>query len=406
MFSDLPLLDRATSRLPAVREGRPNDDEMALHIERLRAAAHAWPPAERHFSLQHFDLARLKARLGPRWPELRQRAIALLQSGLARHAGPDDLQLDDGDTGYFAIRAAPERGQIERQAGLLAAEVTARLCGTIPGGAIIRVTTLPLDPDWAFAGLGSAAHLVERLGEFARGGSAIPAAMSSLPGDLRAGFRPILQLRKRLVSAYRLTPRLGGRCQEAALAAASPLALDSWAMHQVLELLQEPPQLRDPALVVPVHYPTLATMGARETYSQLGRQLPQRSRRQLIIEVLDLPEGLARARVQELLSHLRPLCLALVVRVPRLPSAIEHLLGCGVYGLSVAANWPVADTSMQGALTTLAGSARIAGMRSMLVDVPNPGLCRTAHAAGIDHVCGDLLMPPLTRLGRAFIVSR
>ena len=154
--------------------------------------------------------------------------------------------------------------------------------------------------------------------------------MASLPADLRAGFRPILQLRKRLVSAYRLTPRLGGSCQETALAAALPLALDSWAMHQVLELLQEPPQFRDPALVVPVHYPTLATMGARETYLQLCRQLPQRSRRQLILEVLDLPEELAPARVQELLSHLRPLCLALVVRMPRLTTAIEHLSGCGV----------------------------------------------------------------------------
>lgn len=406
MFSDLPLLDRSTSRLPAASEDQLDDDEIARRIERLRATARDWPPAERHFSLQFFDLTRLKARLGPRWLELRQRAIALLQSGLVRNAGPDDLQLDDGDTGHFAVRSAPERGQIERQAGLLAAEVTARLCGTVPGGAIIRVTTLPLDPDWALAGIGSASRLVECLGRLVRDGRATQPAIASLPADLRAGFRPILQLRKRLVSAYRLTPRLGGSCQEKALAAALPLALDSWAMHQVLELLQELAQFRDPALVVPVHYPTLATMGARETYLQLCRQLPQRSRRQLILEVLDLPEELAPARVQELLSHLRPLCLALVVRMPRLTTAIEHLSGCGVNGLSVAAKEPLNDTSMRGALTALAGSARIAGMRSMLVDVPNPGLCRTAHAAGIDHVCGDLLMPPLTRPGRAFVVSR
>ena len=54
----------------------------------------------------------------------------------------------------------------------------------------------------------------------------------------------------------------------------------------------------------------------------------------------------------------------------------------------------------------LAGTARVAGMRSMLVEVSAPSLCRAAQAAGLDHVSGDGLMPPLSQPGRAFVVSR
>ena len=50
-------------------------------------------------------------------------------------------------TSCLRSASAPDRREVERHGELLAAEVTARLCGTLPGGAIVRVTTLPFDPE-------------------------------------------------------------------------------------------------------------------------------------------------------------------------------------------------------------------------------------------------------------------
>jgi hypothetical protein len=400
-------LDREALRLPVAGHGTSGDDALTERIERIRAAARSRQPAERHFSLQLFDLTRLKARLGWRWAEQRGRAIAMIEAGLAREMTPADLHLDNGDTRYFAVRVASERRDIERHAELLAADVTARLCGTIPGGAIIRVVTLTFDPDAKLAGIATVAALLARLEALGHGGELAAAApRATPPTDLRARFRPVLQLRKRLVSAYRLTAQASDGQAGETLEGAFGEALDDWALLQAVGLLQGPRHSREPALIVPVHYPTLASMRSRDLYAQHCRQLSRRSSRQLIFELLDLPVELAQARTRELLGYLRPFCLALLVRTPKATSEIGHLASSGVRGISLAASTIRDDAPAVDTLTTLAGTARVAGMRSLLVDVSVPSHCRAADAAGIDHVSGDALMPPLTQPGRAFVVTR
>ena len=365
-------LDREALRLPVAGHGTSGDEALAERIERIRAAARSRQPAERHFSLQLFDLTRLKAGLGWRWAEQRGRAIAMIEAGLAREMTPADLHLDNGDTRYFAVRAASERREIERHAELLAADVTARLCGTIPGGAIIRVVTLPFDPDAKLAGIATVAALLARLEALGHGGELAAAApRATPPTDLRARFRPVLQLRKRLVSAYRLTAQASDGQAGETLEGAFGEALDDWALLQAVGLLQGPGHSREPALIVPVHYPTLASRRSRDLYSQHCRQLPRRSSRQLIFELLDLPVELAQARTRELLGYLRPFCLALLVRMPKTTSEIGHLASSGVRGISLAASTIRDDALAVDTLTTLAGTARVAGMRSLLVMSPS-----------------------------------
>ena len=143
------------------------------------------PSAERDFSLHMFELARMKARLGPRWAEHRSRALAMLDAGLDREPARCDLRLDNGDTRYFAIRTADDRRDVRRQAELLAADVTARLCGTLPGGATIRVTTLAIDPEAALAGITSGTELLDRLEALTHRDDASAAApTSTVPVDL------------------------------------------------------------------------------------------------------------------------------------------------------------------------------------------------------------------------------
>lgn len=365
--------------------------ELLARATRCRQAAAGLAHPERHFSLQAFDLSRLRLRFGSRWHGLRPRAVELIRAGLARELAEDELQLDTGGDLLLAIRAAPDRRLVERQGELLAAEVTGRLCGTIPAGAIVRVVTRPFDPTSGLTGdcpQALAAALAQLLP--GREGDGTSAA-APVPEPVAPRFSPVLHLRKRLVSAYRLT-------------STNPAAADDlWAIAMANACLRETAGARAPALIVPVHYATLAEMRAREAYLGQCRQLPGDSRRRLVQEVLDLPVGLPQARVRELLAYLRPISLALVVRLPAPASDLAQLALTGARGVSLAA--PAAGETDPSSLGVLAGRARIAGLRSLLVDILDLERCRLAVRAGFDHLAGEALLPSLPHPGRAFMVA-
>jgi len=366
--------------------------ELLARAERCRRAAAGLTHPERCFSLQVFDLARLRRRFGTRWPALRSRATQLIEAGLLRELADEELLVDAGGDLVFAIRAASDRRVVARHGELLAAEVTARLCGTIPAGAIVRVLTQAFDPTVGLIGAGPeemAAALERQVRGMEDGDAAVIAPSASL---VPPRFEPVLHLRKHLVSAYRLTP-------------SSPDAADDdWAIMVAESCLREAADARAPALIVPVRYATLAETRAREDHLRHCRRLPPASRRRLVHEVLGLPAGLPQARVRELLAYLRPLCLALIVRLPDPSSDLDHLAHSGVRGASLAAG--MAGEGGPSSLAVFAGRARIAGLRSLLVEILDRPQCLSALRAGLDHLSGEALLPALPRLGRAFMVAR
>ena len=404
----IPILEAGTAAARAPETGAPprrrlatprtDASGFALRIGHCRAALGAGGSGGPALLLQLFDLARMRARLGWRWDGLRPRAFALLQASLRSELGPADLALEDGADRLFLLRAGADRRQAERHAGLIAGEVTAKLCGTIPGGAIIRVVTLAVDPENVLDGLDDPAGLLDRLRDVLGEGRADPETLA-LPAERAARFRPVLNLRKRLVSAYRLTATAGGGAPDAEAAWGG--ALDGWAVRQAADLLRAPRRRAEPALILPVHYHSLATRAARDGLMPTCRELPPRSSRQLAFELVGMPPDLPEMRLRELTGYLRPFCLALLLRVPGPGLQAAGLVGAGVRGVTLAAR----HAGTAEALAGFAGTARVHGLRSMLVDLDDPRRCREARAAGVDHVWGDGLLPPLPRPGRAFRVA-
>ena len=380
--------------------------ELASRITRCVEAARPQKlGAPRRYSLQWFDLMRLRVRLGARWSGLRSRAITLLVHGLERELGPDEFWLDGGADHLFVVRCTTERRAVERSAELLAAEVTSRLCGTIPGGAIIRVVTQPFDPSELLHVAATRDDVLSALEHLARGSTDPGSTPADANSGLRARYLPLLNVRKRLVSAYRLAAAADGS-QVEAVEPAWLEALDTWSVREATIALNLPSPGCGPALLVPVHYATLARMTAREHLARLCRRLPQRSSRQLAFEVLGLPSDLPEPRLRELLAYLRPFCAGLVLRLPGAACGVAHLAACGVRAVSVT---PADLTWHDGAadpLGVLVGRARVAGLRTILDAVASSQQYRVAVAAGIDHVAGGALMPPLSRPGRAFMVTR
>lgn len=399
-MSDRPFGDPGSvSARPAADLEPADGPALAARLARCRQAFQAGAEG----SVQLVDLTRLRRSLGSRWPELRRRVLNVAGTTLARGLAPDELCVPGGEDRLYLLRVGPDRREHARQGELLAAEATARLCGAIPGGAGIHVRTLPIDLDTALADVDSLAELQARLAAAAEAPRpAAPSAHAAFVDRLEPRFRPLLNPRKRLVSAYHLAHDTDGpalwrkSAQDDALAA----ELDGWSLRQAATLLAPARGRGRAGLIVPVHYSLLATMRWREPFTQLCRRLPLGAGRRLIFEVLGLPQGLPQPRVRELMAYIRPFCATLVVRLPPGPPRIEHLASSGVRGLSLAAVGPDGDERATPAdVAALVATARAVGMRSLLVGIDSAGTARAALSVGVDHAGGDALIPALRRFG-------
>ena len=383
------LAERHPAPFPAAPDGSADEADLLARVGRCRELAAGLAHPERHFCLQRFDLARLRQRFGTRWELLRPRAAQLIRGGLARELAAEELQVDPGGDHVLAVRAALDRRAVERHGQLLAAEVTARLCGTIPSGAVVRVATHAFDPRSGLAGATGgeiAAGLVRWLAAAGRNDAEARPAQA-----VEARFSPVLHFRKRLVSAYRLLPADGG--QSDAL----------WALTAADRWLREAVRAREPALILPVRHATLTDTRRRQAFQRQCSLLPACGRCRLVLELLDMTASPAE-RLGELVGGLHQVCLALVVRLDTPASGLDHLRAAGVRGVSLAAGG--LDERAPAELATVAGRARIAGLRSLLLDLAAPAQCRAAVAAGIDHLSGDALLPNLPRPGRAVMLAR
>lgn len=365
--------------------GNADEAELLARVSRCRELAAGLAHPERHFCLQLFDLTRLRQRFGTRWELLRPRAAQLICGGLGRELAADELQIDPGGDLVLAVRATPDRRVVERHGQLLAADVTARLCGTIPSGAVVRVATYGFDPRSGLVGTSGeelAAGLAHWLAAVGRND---PEARQA--SALEPRFHPVLHFRKRLVSAYRLTAADGRQPD------------DVWALAMAAGWLREASHVREPALIAPVCRATIADTRRRQAFLKQCALLPARAQRRLVLELLDPPPGL----MADLVAGLGPFCLALIARVTSPDCDLDPLSVAGIRGVSLAAD--AFDAGALAGLATLAGRARIAGLRSLLVEVALPAQCRAAFAAGIDHVSGEALLPALSRPGRAVMLA-
>jgi hypothetical protein len=206
-------------------------EEFIERVAGLRRAYLAQPAASAMSSLQILDIDQMRLRFGRRWPGLRQKVLGIVEAAIQREVGKDDLYVAVSETIFHLFRVGLKRRDAERRGRLLAAEVTERLCGTVPGGVAVRMKTVGFDFNHGLAGIASFEQLRNRVEAF---GKALDDRELRLfldnVGRLEPLFRPTIHFRKGLVSAYHLAPLLheptGGwsrwrRCARAASTACS-----------------------------------------------------------------------------------------------------------------------------------------------------------------------------------------
>lgn len=426
----------------------------AERIEAFRRHHAALPAPRLAGGLQLLDIEELRLRFCNRWPAVREKAYQIVETCLAKRLGPRDLYVAVEGDRFHLLTTDIDRLAAERRGRFIAAEITERLCGMVPGGVACRLKTTGFDLVEGLQGIAGLGQLETRIRDFGRRVDDAEAALfAAHEGRIEPLYQPILNVQKRLVAGYALTPMLDGEAGRQGVGELCPAsfngvfdaALDLWSIGQVAPHLQ----VARAALRVTLHYATLATMRHREPLIHACRRLPDGAGRRLIIELAGLPASLPQARVRELVSYLRPFAVAIVVRIEpellaaarltdgppgRMPMVTDNLLASGVAGISVALRTAPpasdgADADGVGAaardgtgdgaaiLGGLAALGRAAGLRTCALietvagtgsgtgGAVGVGPARAAIAAGIDYLSGEALMPPTLRPGRVIALA-
>ncbi|MEZ5865306.1 MAG: hypothetical protein R3D25_15030 [Geminicoccaceae bacterium] len=326
----------------------------AERIEAFRRHHAALPAPRLTGGLQLLDIEELRLRFCNRWPAVREKAYQIVEGCLAKRLGAHDLYVAVEGDRFHLLTTDVDRLAAERRGRFIAAEITERLCGMVPGGVACKLQTTGFDLVQGLAGVTGLAELEARISNFRRQvDDAEQALFAAHEPELEALFQPILHVRKRLVAGYALTPMLDGEAGRQGVAELCPVSLngvfdaavDRWSIGQVAPHLHA----ARAALRLTLHYSTLATMRHREQLILACRRLPAGAGRRPIIEIAGLPASLPQARVRELVSYLRPFAVAIVVRIEpdllaaagsgdrtpgRLSMITDNLQASGVAGIS------------------------------------------------------------------------
>ena len=386
----------------------------ASRIAAFRRAVLDQPQPRLYSALQILDFGQIHLRFGRRWEELREKIFLIIEHALDRAIGPDDLYLMVDEEHAYLLLTGRRRAEAEARARIVAAEITQRLCGLVPGGVAMRVQTLPFDFDAGLKDVMSARQLRERIAAFNQElEDRERRAFRDNVMLFRARYRPLVHLRKSLVSAYRVEallrrpegPELPAEtvCEER-INGVFDAELDGWILRRAGEALRALRGRLRAFVVLPIHYETLAARRLRDPYLQHCRALPAHSGRHLVFELLDLPPGMPQASLRELTAYLRPFAFTLAARIEPELLTTEHLEGCEIrfltadwYGERMAEDSGARERVQlwdHESLARFAVLGREARMRTAMLDIEEASALQAVAAVGIDYGGGPLIAPP------------
>lgn len=167
------------------------------------------------------------------------------------------------------------------------------------------------------------------------------------------------------------------------------------------------------ALHVPIALNALSYSASRFRILNGLRDLAPQVRRFLILEVVEISEGLPQSRLTEVATMLSPHCRAVLARAPSETADVRPWRRCGLSGVTLeCGHLDPADRSAQLRLGGFARRAAEVALSCVGYDLPSRSLMLAAWASGFTHVGGPLLSAEVgypeavLRLGPADLFSK
>ncbi|MEZ5824185.1 MAG: hypothetical protein R3C97_05460 [Geminicoccaceae bacterium] len=386
--------------------------DFAKRIEAFRKAHLTFPDHRTKGCLQILELDRVRFRFGLRWQSIKEKAFQMVESSLHKNLGEHDIYVANGENEIYVLSTGLDHASAETRGRLIAAEITGRLCGTVPGGTAIRVKTMPFDFGRGLQDITSFQQLLKRVESY---GKTIDAAEVTLFNDnvanMRLRYRPTVSLREQVIGIYHAD--LVYREEDGIIVPVDVICpnsvngvfdaeVDKWAVAQVMPAIKEAASLDErPIIVVPLHFETLSTMRFRDPFIELCRTLPDASDEILYFEIIGIPLSMPQSRVRELMAYIKPFCREIVARLETGSIVGDHVESCGIgiLSLDIGSVDPEAESTRVG-LEKFAELAKHLAMTPLLVNAWSVSLSHVAYKAGVSLLNGDAFMPAIGKPGK------
>ncbi|HVA14100.1 MAG TPA: hypothetical protein VNF99_12675 [Stellaceae bacterium] len=427
------LIDPEINRPPEHTRGpRARAVSAEMLYDRLRALGTVGRSGPKTGQVNLVSIARIKERLGSEWPRHAVNADRIARNAIERYLIAGDIYAPWKDAGYIVVFATLERHGAQIKCKLIGDEITRQLLGEDETDlSEIRAVEMQADGALAFSDIPAFEQLIAATiaDPAADSGAARESTnrISPLPtiveaetiapgaevksGDPLAGlsfcYRPSWDPARGVISTYLCVARLpdgpgGIRQREASLVLggnrAGLEALDFAILEQVAGLLDGLVREKRRLLItLPVRFETLAAAAQRRRYiDALRSRLAPEAEPLLVVELIDVPDGVPHARLLEISSPLRAHARAVIARLR--PDTTEFgpfsasriaAVGCdiGRYNNSELA-------AMQQMARFSRGAAK-AGMVTYLRGIRSISLATAALGAGFAHIDGNAVAPPI-----------
>ncbi len=349
------------------------------------------------------NLCKLRDRFGERWSEIAWNVDALVRKVIKQNLTPGDVFTRHHDYAYFLLLPHLSKAEGQLKCVLIAERVLKRLAGEEALGFVdVRTAVTQVDGSVGFEEVRRTerlATLLDRAEEQKQ--PRLLTASDPSPTtwkDLRFIYRPMWNVRKRLVSTYLCVPVLQSPegptlLGEAVLPQGDTLArssLDLTILEHVLDDLRGVSgKGQRMILAVPLHYGNVVNSGVRRELVKLCQTFTA-AHQYLVFEIVGVPSEADRRGLQAMLAFLQPYSRALIARLPLECTDFPLFDETGVIAAGVdIGEVEGTEARIIAKMDVFAACAAQAGLRSYIHGLTKLSLTTAAVCAGFAYIDGD-----------------
>ncbi|MBI2254878.1 MAG: PAS domain S-box protein [Proteobacteria bacterium] len=290
--------------------------------------------------LQLVGLEDVKESLGDKWPAIAQRAFAIAERAIKKSLRPGDVFRKTTEDGYLVLFAHLSENEAQFKARAIADEIREKLTGEIPDLAEAKVAsitgTVPIEG--AQQSEESIIARIERQLREERERTEIE-AKAALSNGLKKGHAVFSHAMTATGSPapvvfVNLSPEMKDADEALKALGINHLALEAenfllaGAAQRVLGGLSKSV---GELIVTPVRLQTLAQHRASEAWLEVARTLGEAAKRQIVVELREIPKDVASSRIADTIQRLSSLFKSIAIELPetdlafvdKLPSQIR-----------------------------------------------------------------------------------
>jgi hypothetical protein len=149
-------------------------------------------------------------------------------------------------------------------------------------------------------------------------------------------------------------------------------------------------------MIFQIGYETLNSHAARVEFARACRELPSDLRQYLVFQLVDVPAGVVRSRLGDLVLVIKPFANAVMFEVPNFLNAYDDYAGLGLQTIGMNLARPTLSAREQAeGFSKLARFANTSTLSTFLAGVSDGASLLRARQAGIRFMTGPVIGPPL-----------